>query len=197
MNAPDPPLRTDEELIRIALDDREGRLGRAAASELLERHQRRVYLWCLRIVRNHERALELTQDVLTRAWKSLHTFQGRAKFSSWLFVIARNCSRNAVTAPSLLRDDDVDPDDLMSAERTPERQWEQLKDEEAVRTMLMECLDEQERAALWMRCFERLAVEDITRALGLSGASGARALLQRARRKLREALEERERKGGS
>jgi hypothetical protein len=42
-----------------------------------------------------------------------------------------------------------------------------------------------------MRCYERFAVEDITETLRLEGATGARALLQRARRKLRAALESR------
>lgn len=50
-------------------------------------------------------------------------------------------------------------------------------------------LDEQERRALMLRSFEQLPVEEITRMLGLDGAAGARALLQRARRKLRAALQ--------
>ena len=39
---------------------------RQAASRLLSRHQDRVYVWCYRYVRDHERALELSQEVLMR-----------------------------------------------------------------------------------------------------------------------------------
>lgn len=191
MNADSVHEPPDDELIRRFLADREGPDGRAAASELLGRHQRKVYLWCLRIVRDPDRALDLTQDVLTRAWKGLPAFQGRSKFSSWLFVIARNCCFNAVSAPSLVRDDDVEPDSLVGGEASPADRWEQQCDEDDVRRVLVEHLDEEERAALAMRCFERMAVDDITRALRLDGAAGARALLQRARRKLRAALDAR------
>src|SRR5687767_15333181 len=64
--------------------------GAAAAAELLRRHRRAVYLWCFRYVRDHERALDMAQDVLLAAYQRMGEFQGRASFSSWLFVIARN-----------------------------------------------------------------------------------------------------------
>ena len=50
-------------------------------------------------------------------------------------------------------------------------------------------LTEAERQAIVMRCFERVPVGDITDALRIEGASGARGLLQTARRKLRAVLE--------
>ena len=58
-----------------------------------------------------------------------------------------------------------------------------------------EVLTKQEKDALWMRCFEALPVDVITRQLDITGATGARAVLQKARRKLRRALEERNRQG--
>ena len=43
---------------------------------------------------------------------------------------------------------------------------------------------------MWLRAYEGMSVEDITRMMKLNGASGARGLLQTARRKLRAALRE-------
>ena len=68
--------------------------GRAAAGELLRRYRRQVYMWCFRYVRDHERALDMAQDVLLSAYQRLGEFEGRAAFSSWLFVIARNRGLN-------------------------------------------------------------------------------------------------------
>ena len=187
--------RTDEELLAEFRTDPDGPVGRAAASELLGRHQRQVYVWCHRIVRDPERALDLAQEVLTKAFSALAGFEGRSRFSSWLFVIARNRCLSAVTAPSWLRDDDADPDQIATAGPDPATRHEQQVEEDALRELMLQHLDEQEREALWLRCFERMAVEDITRILDLQAVSGARALLQRARRKLRAALERRDEEG--
>jgi RNA polymerase sigma-70 factor (ECF subfamily) len=189
MTSPEP---TDEELVARCLADPDGAAGRAAASLLLGRHRTRVYVWCHRYVRDPERALELAQDVLLKAYRSLGSFAGRAKFGSWLFAIARNRCLNELAAPSLVRDDGFDLDTLPSTDGTPERMLEELQDEEALRRLLAEHLDDDERRALWLRCFERLPVEEITVVMHLDNATGARGLLQRARRKLRAALERRE-----
>jgi len=195
MKRPDPAMRSDEELLAEFRADADGPTGRAAASELLGRHQRQVYLWCHRVVRDPERALDLAQEVLTKAFSAMASFEGRSRFSSWLFVIARNRCLSAVTAPALLRDEEADPDQLASTGPDPAARYEQQVEEDALRELMQQHLDEQEREALWLRCFERMAVEDITRILDLQAVSGARALLQRARRKLRAALERREEEG--
>jgi DNA-directed RNA polymerase specialized sigma24 family protein len=57
--------------------------------------------------------------------------------------------------------------------------------------LLREHLSPVEQEAIWLRCFERLPVGDVTRMLGLTHASGARSVLQSARGKLRAALERR------
>lgn len=193
MNAPDGPGRSDEALIAEALRDPESTRSRDAASELLGRYQRRVYLWCHRYVRDPDRALDLAQEVLMSAYRALHTFQGRAKFSSWLFVVTRNRCLNAVTAPALLRDDGAEPDQIAGGAPDPAEAYERDLDERALRQLFVDHLAEDEREALWLRCFERMPVEEITRVMGLDSATGARGLLQRARRHLRSALDARDR----
>lgn len=188
MNGRPPTGRPDEELVRLAQGDPQGAAGRAAASELFARYQQRVYLWCYRYVKDRERALDLAQDVFVRAWSGLPSYAGRSKFSWWLFIIARNRSLAAVTAPSLVRDDDDALDGAPSPLPGPAEAFERREDDEATRRFFMRHLDEQERLALWLACIERMPIETITVTLGLTNATGARGLLQRARRKLRAAL---------
>jgi len=110
-----------------------------------------------------------------------------------MFVITRNRCLNAVRARSLLRDDDASPDGQPTPAPGPAEAFEQLQDEEATRRLMLDHLDEQERVALWLVCFERMPLEAVTRVLNLTNATGARGLLQRARRKLSAALEARAR----
>ena len=193
MNTTAPgPLRPDEDLLQIAVRDPDSPEARAAASELLGRYQQRVYLWCYRYVRERERALDLAQEVLTSAWRALPGFRHGSKVSWWMFIITRNRCINAVKAPSLVRDD-AELDAVPSPDGDPALALEEIEDEERVRQLMLEHLDEEERLALWLGCFERMPVEGITKALKLTNATGARGLLQRARRKLRAALEARAR----
>lgn len=183
------PEPADEALIAAFQAAPASDAGREAASALLARHQRSVYVWCLRYTKDHEAACDLAQDVLLRAYRSLERFRGASAFSSWLFVIARNRCLNAVRRPGLLRDEEADPE-LIAADPDsgPDTELEERESNETMRRLIEECLDETERRALMLRCHERLPVVEITALLEIRSASGARGVLQNARRKLRAAL---------
>jgi DNA-directed RNA polymerase specialized sigma subunit len=68
---------------------------------------------------------------------------------------------------------------------------EQDEDEERLLQTIRTSLEPLEQDVIWLRCFERMGLEQITVILSIDGASGARAVLQRARRKLRAALDRR------
>lgn len=181
---------TDEELLDLARSTSPE--APRAASVLFGRYRQRVYIWCYRYVREHETATDLAQDVLLRAYRSLDRFEGRAKFSSWLFTIARNRCINAVRPVSLVRDEEVDPDALVASTPGPDTAVAEAEVESRLRVLIDEVLDETERAALWLRTSERVPVDEITAILHIDTASGARGVLQAARRKLRAALEGRD-----
>jgi RNA polymerase sigma factor (sigma-70 family) len=182
------PQGSDEQLLERAVADHGGDAGRAAASELLRRHQRRVYLWCHRYFRDHDRAVDAAQDVLLSAYRGLATFERRARFSSWLFAIARNRCLKSLAAPRWLRDEDAELDRVPDPAPSPEEAFVERQAEDRLRELIERHLDPEESEALWLRCFEKMPVDDIGRTLRLDNATGARALLQRARRRLRAAL---------
>lgn len=161
--------------------------GKAAAGELLRRYRRPVYVWCLRYVGEHERALDLAQDVLLAAYQRLEEFEGRAAFSSWLFVIARNRCLNEIRNDA--RREDIEPDSLVDGATGFDERLESEMQGQRLLDLAARVLDEDERKALWLRYSELLPVEEITALLNLDQKTGARALLQRARRKLRAAWE--------
>jgi RNA polymerase sigma-70 factor (ECF subfamily) len=191
MTQADETVRSDEELVRLAQEDREGPRGRAAASELFQRYQERVYVWCFRHFRDHDRACDLSQEIFLAAYHALPSFEGRSRFSSWLFSIARFRCISHMRSPRMLVDEEEDPDRRADPAKDPAERYLAQREEEEMIALLKQVLEPEERLALWMRCYEGVSVEEISRLLKVTGTTGARALLQRARRKLRAALVER------
>lgn len=181
----------DDELLGLAKNDADAARRRAAATELVTRYRDAVYLWCYRYTRDSERALDLSQDVLATVWEKIGSFEGRSKFSSWLFSVTRNRCIDASRRVDVLADE-VEMGEIRDPSPLPDAVLEDEHDEDWLLRTIRTELEPQEQQAIWLRCVERLSVDDVTRILGADGSSGARAVLQRARRKLRAALDRRE-----
>lgn len=191
MNRKASERESDEVLVTRIQADPEGPDGRSALETLFARYDERVYAWCRRFVRDRERALELAQEAMLLAYRGIRAFEGRSRFSSWLFAITRrHCWREA-GRPAPLLEDEADPDALPSDRPDPADDLERREEQARLLEMLEQALEPQERLALWLRCHEEMTVGEITGVLGLTSASGARTVLQTARRKLRAELERR------
>ncbi len=59
----------------------------AAFSYLVEKYKDMAYTVALKIVRNAEDAEEVAQDSFVKAFQQINTFQGKSKFSTWLYTI--------------------------------------------------------------------------------------------------------------
>ena len=74
-----------EELARARAGDRD------AFRLLVERYQQKVFNWVLRTVRcDRDMAADLCQEVFLRVHRGLPTFDGRARFTTWLHTIMTN-----------------------------------------------------------------------------------------------------------
>jgi RNA polymerase sigma factor (sigma-70 family) len=156
----------------------------------LARQQDAVYAICQRIVGDPQRARELAQDAMLVAFRKLHEFRGDSTFRTWLLGIARFTAMRAVRKRR----------DLLSEEgflevsdetRSVLAQLRQHEREELVRQASLAVLDELEQEVVHLRYGEGIGQDEITRILQLTGASGARGVLVRCRRKLKGELERR------
>lgn len=77
--------RADEELVAAAAAG-----DRAAFGELMARYQDRIYGFALRFTANPTDAEDVTQETFLKAYRSIRRFRGDAKFSTWLYQIAKN-----------------------------------------------------------------------------------------------------------
>lgn len=178
----------DEELVRLIAREFESPAARNAISELFRRYQGRVYQWCFRYARNHEQAMDLSQEVFLGAYQSLRGFGGRAGFASWLFAIARNRCVSAMRKTSPLKGASDDPDLIEDVRSGPDGEIENRQQKEALLELMRRTLEPTEQEALCLQVFEQMPVDSITEVLGIPGSTGARGVLQSARRKLRAAI---------
>ena len=63
-----------------------------AFAQLVQRYQRRVFNLVYRMLQQYEEANETTQETFLAAWQGLPAFRGDARFATWLYRIAYNCS---------------------------------------------------------------------------------------------------------
>ena len=87
--APPDPLqsRDDTTLARLAAVG-----DRAALDVLLDRHVDRVHAICRRIIGDPQDALDASQEALIAVARSIHRFDGRAAFTTWLYRVATNAA---------------------------------------------------------------------------------------------------------
>jgi RNA polymerase sigma-70 factor (ECF subfamily) len=97
---------------------------------LVKRHERAVYGMGMSFLRNGEDAADFAQEVFLKAYRNLPYFEGRSRFSTWLYKIAYNTAVNSVTRKkeyqSLAAEDQVIDGD------TPERSLLRAAAREAV-----------------------------------------------------------------
>lgn len=180
----------DEELVAQYRCTSEAGERERYINELFRRNYARVARWCLRFTEDRESAADLAQEIFAKAYQNLTTFQGQSKFTTWLFVIARNHCLNAVRANTRqateLKADDGEEILLAIPDSapTPYSAVERESLARLVRTLLNEALDETEKMVFTLHYGEDVSLDAITRLLRLENQSGAKAYIVSAKRKL-------------
>lgn len=196
MEAHDDPT-PDEELVRIARRQPRDAAALDAVDRLLRRWQGRVYGWCVRQLRDRERALDVMQEVLMSAYRDVHKIEDPARFPGWLFSMTRFRCISEIRRRGPRWENDEVLDGIADDAAGPEQQLARGIEDEQLRRAMDATLDDEEKLAVVLRYWEGLPVDEVTRLAGIRGSSGARGVLQTARRKLRAALGKGARGGGT
>jgi RNA polymerase sigma-70 factor (ECF subfamily) len=163
---------------------------------LAERHGRSAFRLAYRMTGNEQDAEDIAQESLLRAYRQIHTLDGRASFRTWFYRIVTNCSLDLLRKSErrhqmASRPADADAEDpvtlLPSHEPGPDRVAMSNEVRERLSAAMGE-LSPAERSAFVLRHFEGMAFEDLSRLLGCRPGA-ARHSVFRAVQKLRRALE--------
>jgi RNA polymerase sigma-70 factor (ECF subfamily) len=182
---------TDEELIaRYRLAPGAER-SRAYLETLFRRHQTRVAAWCYRFTGDRTLAADLAQDIFAKAYASLGSFRSDSKFTTWLYVIARNRWRDELRSRQS-RPREAPEEAMGFAEPASDNAALAALDahdaRRVVHTLMEQSLDELEKQVMTLHYGHEMRLDAITALLGLTNASGAKAYIVSARRKLSAAI---------
>ena len=157
----------EAEVIRL-LASSEGR--QKVFPMIVDQYSQSLY-WKIRsIVLTHEDADDVLQNTFLKAWKSLPTFQGKAKLSTWLYRIAINESldflRHQKTSALSNADADLSVANRLMADDYFDGDKSQAVLQEAIAT-----LPDVQRTVFTLRYYDEMKYSEISEILGTSEGS--------------------------
>jgi RNA polymerase sigma-70 factor, ECF subfamily len=183
----------------VALMLRVKRGDSEAFAELVDKYKQPVINVIYRILHDATEAEDLAQNVFVQVYKSAHRYEVSAKFSTWLFTIARNLCLNEIRRRSRHPADSLEANYANSDnEDLPSRQFEDVKVFSAPDTLLQQELEqkveqalkelpENQRTAILLCRQDEMSYEDIAKVIGCS-LSATKSLIHRGRETLKQKL---------
>jgi RNA polymerase sigma-70 factor, ECF subfamily len=186
-HAPQESTAHDENLLLAAKAG-----SHSAFAELQSIYSRRLYNRIFSITRNREDAEDALQDTFLRAYRALPTFEGRARFSSWLTRIAINSAlmtirRRRARPETSLEEQHTFADgscgfEVHDSALSPEENCDQKQRSDAILNAVLR-LDPKLRIPLDIWMSEEYSMKDLAQHLGMSVAT-VKSRLHRARKRL-------------
>jgi len=181
----------------VALMLRVQRGDRDAFAELVARWQQPVWSFVLRSLGNESDAEDVAQAVFVQAWKAAGRYRPTARFSTWLFTIARNLCLNelrrrarhpaeSLEAPAVSGEEHTRPQLPDTAQPQPGEAL-LLRELESRLAAALAALPETQRTALLLSQRDELSYEEISAVLGCS-LNATKSLIFRARETLKHRL---------
>ena len=168
LSAAAPRVDPDAALVRQHL------AGDTKAFEVLFRkYQTPIFNLVTRMVRGED-AYDLTQDVFIKALKALKGFRGDAKFSTWLFTIARHTCLNHIRHKNVIEEDSLE----QSVEENPHSELKdystniaklsEVKELQRAVDDILAQMSSEPRMMLILRDFEQLSYDEISQVTQIS-----------------------------
>ncbi len=167
---------------RVKAGDREAFTG------VVNSYRDMIYTLCLRMLHSEADAEEAAQDVFVKAYRSISTFQAKAKFSTWLYRIAYNNCISVIRKKVKM----IDLVDELPEGEVDEREMngvESLSAEDRSRylKLAMDSLAETDAVVVTLFYYDELSLDEISGITGLT-SSNIRIKLHRSRKKMYQVI---------
>jgi RNA polymerase sigma-70 factor, ECF subfamily len=169
----------------------------AACAELMAEHQRMVVQLAINLLGDRDEALDLSQEVFLRVFRTIYRFRGQSSLRTWIYRIAVNQARNRhrfwrrrrrADQVSLDQHVATHGDFISTSTSTPDRVFAQKELASKLKRAL-DGLPFDQRTVIVLREVDGLSYEEIAYSLGVAVGT-VKSRLTRARQTLRAELRE-------
>jgi RNA polymerase sigma-70 factor (ECF subfamily) len=162
-----------------------------AFSYLVEKYQKLVYTLALKLLKRPEDAEELAQDTFVKAYQKIDTYEGKSKFSTWLYSITYNACiselrKRRINFASLEDQRFSDQDEMRMHDYYSENKKE---DQEKYLNLALSKLPEDDQVLVTLYYYESQSMDEISEITGLT-VSNIKIKIHRARKKMNSLLHE-------
>lgn len=163
----------------------------AAFSVLVERYQNMVYSLALKLLKKPEEAEEMAQDTFVKAYQKLDTYEGKSKFSTWLYSITYNA---CISELRKRRIEFKSLDDRQISDQDEQKMHDYYRetkkeDQEKYLNLALSKLPEDDQVLVTLYYYENQSMDEISVITGLT-VSNIKVKIHRARKKMYEILHE-------
>jgi len=169
-------------------------------NRIFSEHQRPVYNYVLRMVKERSIAEELTQDIFVKVYRGLADFRGDAEYSTWIYRIATNICLDHFKSKSYKKSEKTDflsPEDLFKKVSPDDLKKLPSAEEELINAEMSSCvrsyiddLPEDYRVVILLHDLQGFTNPEIAKITGTS-LETVKIRLHRARRKMRDVFSSR------
>lgn len=171
---------TDEQIVARIREGDEGKMF----SRLHDRYADRVRSKCRSLLRNESTVEDAVQDIFLKVHEKLPGFQGRSRFSTWLYSITYNHCIEFLRKNKRIRFADWE-EGLDLPEEVEDEDIEFLLEEKLTRaSLLLEMIKPEDKAILIMKYRDGFSIKQIMEILGIAGESATKMKLNRAKKRI-------------
>jgi RNA polymerase sigma-70 factor, ECF subfamily len=164
----------------------------SAFNVLIEEHKNMAFTLAFKIMKSREDAEEVAQDSFLKAYKNIKKFEGKSKFSTWLYSIVYNTALTKLRKKKLPIDNsDYNSEENLLNYSETDNEWRSLQRIERT-TYIQKALDslrEDDKVAITLFYLNENSLQEICEITGWE-LSNVKVRLHRARKRLLSELEE-------
>ena len=102
-----------------------------AFNALIDEYKTMAFTLAMKLMKNREDAEEVAQDAFVKAYKNINQFEGKSKFSTWLYTIVYNTALTRLRKKQLdMKDMDSHSVEGLSSYAESDAEWRKLQKDE-------------------------------------------------------------------
>ena len=163
----------------------------SAFNVLIDEYKNMAFTLALKLMKSREDAEEVTQDAFLKAYTKIHQFEGKSKFSTWLYTIVYHTALTRLRKKQLPVDhSQLGQEENLIGYSESDKEWRKLQKEErsSYIQLALSKLSADDQVAITLFYLNENSLQEICEITSWE-ISNVKVRLHRARKRLLKALE--------